>query len=111
MLAPEIISKMSFPKEKMPAEGREKHPLFRLMVQCFGAQAVMCGILLLTSKRDKQANKVWFASVLPFFAFDYLAWREGLITDFGAIGDAAGNIVFSICSAIGAGWLSETGSK
>lgn len=105
MVAPEVVSRMSFAREALPADGGEKQPLFRLMVQCFGAQAVMCGILLRTSRLDTRGYAIWALAIVPFFAFDALAWRKGLLTAAGALGDAAGNVVFLTASAVGAGWL------
>lgn len=35
--------------------------------------------------------------MLPYIAFDYLFWARGALTNFGAAGDLAGNLVFIIC--------------
>jgi hypothetical protein len=104
MLFPGPVLRMSFQRQALPsnAEGAEEQPAVDLLCRCFGAQAVMCGILLLTAKMDATAYKIWGVALLPFFAFDYLAWRKGLLTDLGALGDLGGNIVFLVCSVAGA---------
>jgi hypothetical protein len=72
-------------------------------MQCFGAQAVLCGTLLCTSRLDKRGYLIWGAAMLPFFVFDYIAYKRGILTPMGALGDAAGNVVFTVASAIGGG--------
>ena len=108
MLAPELVLKLSINPKALPAATAEKEPVLKLLMQCFGAQAVMCGILLLTSKMDRRAYAIWGAAILPFFWFDFSAWKQGMLTDFGALGDAVGNIIFVSCSAVG--WLSNKAS-
>ncbi len=125
MLFPRQLLKLSLPKQLLDtgnlpaASGSPPHtdivdgggggpsdlPVF--MFRCFGAQAVMTGLLLSVATFDRQAYKVVFASILPFFVFDVAAWRAGYLTDLGALGDAGGNIVFTVASALGAGWLTR----
>ena len=69
-----------------------------LTFRCFGAQATLCGLILLSCEPSKKLYRNFGLAILPFFVFDFLAWEQGLITTFGAIGDAAGNIVFSVCA-------------
>lgn len=120
MLAPELTMKLSFKKEMLPAapaptefddaapnaRGGESQPAVKLLAQCFGAQAVMVGILLGTSTMDRRAYAIWAGAILPFFVFDWHFYKRGYLTNFGALGDAVGNVVFLACSAVGAGWMS-----
>jgi hypothetical protein len=110
MLFPRPVTRLSLSKAVLPpgpeeAGGGAAQPALELAMRCFGAQACMCGVLLLTSKMDRRAHAIWGACIVPFFVFDYLAWRGGYLTPLGAIGDAAGNVVFLAASAVGAGWI------
>jgi hypothetical protein len=110
MLFPETVTRLSVAREKLPP-GRDEdgggaaQPALKLAIRCFGAQATMCGVLLLASKMDRRAHAIWAGALVPFFIFDYVAWKRGLLTPFGAIADAAGNVVFLLASSVGAGWL------
>lgn len=96
---------MSFRAGVLPKDGDAEQPALKLAIRCFGAQAVMCGLLLCISRMDRRAHAIWAAAILPFFLFDAAAYRSRMITGLGALGDAAGNVVFLACSAVGAGWL------
>jgi hypothetical protein len=105
MLAPKPLLELCVSREALPqVEGADNRAL-QLAFRCFGAQAVMVGILLGTSKLDARGHAIWGASLIPFFVFDYIAWKKGLLTPLGALGDLAGNLVFVACSAAGAGWV------
>ncbi|KAJ1555583.1 hypothetical protein HK405_000019 [Cladochytrium tenue] len=70
-------------------------PAARLLMQCFGAQATLCGLVLLTAELPRRAFVAFAAGVVPFFAFDWWAWRRArFLTAAGAAGDALGNVVF-----------------
>jgi hypothetical protein len=77
------------------------NPAAKLLFQCFGAQASLCGVLMLTCHFTKQTFKWFGVSILPFFAFNYIYWQNGMLTTFGAIGDALGNVVFCGCCYMG----------
>ena len=77
------------------------HPLLKLLMSCFGAQASLCGILLLCCKMTRKTYKVFGSAILPFFLFDYWAWKAGMLTNFGALGDLLGNSVFVTCCWLG----------
>jgi hypothetical protein len=50
---------------------------------------------------NKMAYK-WFGfAIIPYFVFDYVYWQRNFLTTFGAVGDAMGNIVFTICCYVG----------
>ena len=72
-----------------------------LTFRCFGAQATLCGLILLSLRPTAKFYRNFGLAILPFFVFDYMAWHNDMITTFGALGDAAGNIVFTGCSYIG----------
>lgn len=70
---------------------------FRLVLQCFGSQAALCGLLILSAKFSANTFRLFGLAMIPYVAFDYLAWRMGALTPFGALGDLAGNVVFGVC--------------
>lgn len=76
-------------------------PEMKLMTQCFGAQATLGGIIILTSQFSKFTFKIFGLSMIPFYWFDYMAWSWGIISPLGAIGDAIGNTIFCVCSWMG----------
>jgi hypothetical protein len=39
--------------------------------------------------------------MLPYVAFDYAFWKQGALTNFGAAGDLAGNVIFITCCWLG----------
>jgi hypothetical protein len=73
-------------------------PALELTFRCFGSQACLCSLLILTSKFTSSTWKCWGVGMLPFFAFDWLAFSLGWLTPLGAMGDFAGNCVFVACS-------------
>ncbi len=77
----------------------------RFLMRCFGAQACVAGLLLGTTTFSKRTYLAFGAAMLPFFAFNVLAYRGKYLTAFGTLGDAAGNAVFVMASACGAGLL------
>jgi hypothetical protein len=83
----------------------ETNPLVRVLMQCFGAQAMLAGTMLCVSKLDRRGYAIWGAAMVPFVVFDYVFWQRGMLTDLGALGDLAGNILFLTSSAVGAGLL------
>jgi hypothetical protein len=84
-------------------------PALTLMTRCFGAQASMCGLLLLTTNMNKRAYKYFGLAMIPFFVFDGYFWWIGRLTHFGGIGDALGNVVFAFCCY--KGYMQYTGKK
>jgi hypothetical protein len=57
--------------------GNEVNPVAKLLWQCFGAQATLCGVLILSCKFTKKTFRNFGLAIIPFFAFDYLAYRAG----------------------------------
>lgn len=97
MLFPETLMRLSFKKDLALIQSSELTLTFR----CFGAQATLCGLLLLSSRFTRTTYRNFGLAIVPFFVFDWAAWQAGLLTEFGAIGDALGNIVFSTCCYLG----------
>lgn len=65
----------------------------RLMVACFGAQAVLCGIVILTSRFSAQTFLIFgLAGSVPFFGFNYYFYFvRGMFTHWMLL-DFAGNV-------------------
>ncbi len=99
MLFPKKAAELSFKEEFLGKEGVSK-PL-KLTMQCFGSQATLCGILILTSKFTADTFKIFGLAMIPYLAFDYYAWQTDALTPLGAIGDAVGNVIFAACSLVG----------
>lgn len=74
----------------------------RLLMRCFGSQALLTGIAIGVGRWDARAYKVWAAAIVPFFAFDAAAYVSGFLTTAGAVGDAAGNAAFLVLSYLAA---------
>lgn len=81
---------------------RDPRTFERILMGCFGAQAMMVALLLGTSRLDRRGYTLFGAAILPFFVFDAFAIKGGYCTAFGGIGDAVGNTVFLSMSACGA---------
>ena len=69
-------------------------PRERLLLRCFGSQALLSGIAIGLGKWDRRAFHIWAGAIVPFFAFDAAAFCAGMLTTAGAAGDALGNVVF-----------------
>ena len=69
--------------------------------RCFGAQATLCGCILLSCTFTARLYRNFGLAILPFFVFDWMAWHMGFLTPFGAIGDGLGNVVFTASSILG----------
>lgn len=54
----------------------------RLLFQCFGAQAILCGTLLSVAELGRRGFAVWGSCMLPFVAFDaYYYLFQGCFND------------------------------
>jgi hypothetical protein len=87
--------------------GANVSPALRLITQCFGAQALLCGWVMYSTKWDARAYKHFGLSMIPFLLFDFHYWKNGVLTEFGALGDAVGNLFFSWCAYKGWYYLKE----
>ena len=57
--------------------------------------------MILTTKFTSKSFKTLGLRALPYFVFDGRAYSRGYLTGLGALGDAAGNVVFLACSWLG----------
>lgn len=99
MLFPKKAAELSFKEEFLGKEGVTK-PL-TLTMQCFGSQATLCGLLILSSKFSADTFRNFGLAMIPYLAFDYFAWNTGALTVMGAAGDAVGNVIFGVCCLLG----------
>jgi len=80
---------------------RENTYVTRFIMACFGAQAVMFGIMALVVRWQAKAFLVYGIILLPFFVFNYYFHFEvPVLTSYGMI-DFAGNSVMLILAIIG----------
>lgn len=96
---PHKVIEFAFTDDYLGKAGVTK-PL-KLTMRCFGSQATLCGVLILSSKFSADTFKIFGLAMIPYFAFDYMAWKSGALTPLGAIGDAVGNFIFSVCCLVG----------
>lgn len=76
----------------------------RVLVGCFGAQATLQGILLLSCRFRKRTWVYWGLGILPFVVFDAYACPWGplpVLTWLGAAGDGLGNAIFLAACCLG----------
>lgn len=99
MLFPKEVALLSFSKEFLGDQGITA-PL-QLVMQCFGSQATLCGLLILSSEFTAQTYQTFGLAMIPYFVFDFYFWYKGSLTNFGAVGDAVGNAIFSFCCFLG----------
>ncbi|AWW74249.1 hypothetical protein CD351_07375 [Erythrobacter sp. KY5] len=80
---------------------RENTFVTRFMMACFGAQAVMFGIMALVVRWGSRAFATFAVVLLPFFAFNwYFHYEVPVLTSLGML-DFAGNLTMFIACVIG----------
>ncbi len=104
MLAPDYVARLSLTPSSYGAGLTSQS---RLFFQCFGAQAALGGLLILKSRFTRSTFKWFGLAMIPFFIFDAKFWNDGVLSNFGAFGDALGNIIFSVGSLVGYYALSD----
>lgn len=88
---------------------REDTFVTRFIMACFGAQAVMFGIMALIVKWKARAFAVFAVVLIPFFGFNYYFHYEvPVLTAYGMI-DLAGNLTMFIACLIG--WRAARGEE
>jgi hypothetical protein len=109
MLFPSEVLRHCFTKEflALPSGSTEYPRSLVLSIQCFGSQASLCGLVILSSKFCKETYRNFGLAMIPYFVFDYYFWQRNALTNFGAIGDALGNVIFSACCYLGYQELSK----
>ena len=77
---------------------RDTSFIMRFTLACFGAQAVMFGIMALVVKWSSHAFAVFAVVLIPFFVFNwYFHYAMPVLTSIGML-DFAGNVVmFAAC--------------
>ncbi|KAJ3408347.1 hypothetical protein HDU80_006031 [Chytriomyces hyalinus] len=91
--------------------GKTVIPAARIIFQCFGSQAALCGTLILTSEFTAATFKTFGLAMIPYFLFDYWAWKHNFVSTLGAVGDGLGNIVFAGASYLGYKALTRDGAS
>ena len=80
---------------------RDTSFIMRFTMACFGAQAVMFGIMALVVKWRASAFAVFALVLIPFFWFNYhFHYVEPVLTSIGML-DFAGNLTMLIACIIG----------
>ena len=100
MLLPDAMIELSVTD---PAQGNS---LTRLIFQCFGLQATLCGLVAYASEFKRSTYIVLGLAILPVFIFDYwFVAIDPVMTPFGGIADGIFNVIFVTMCAIGAGLI------
>ena len=80
---------------------REDSFILRFTMACFGAQAVMFGIMALVVKWQARAFATFALVLIPFFIFNwYFHYEVPVLTSLGML-DFAGNLVMFIACLVG----------
>ena len=75
--------------------------LTRFTMACFGAQAVLFGLMALVTRWSATAFAAFAGLLLPFFGFNYwFHYREPVLTSIGML-DFAGNVTMLALAIIG----------
>ncbi|HSF12945.1 MAG TPA: hypothetical protein VLA50_08230 [Erythrobacter sp.] len=73
----------------------------RFAVACFGAQAVMFGLVTPFTTWNGRSFAVFAVLLLPFFGFNYwFHYREPVLTSIGML-DFAGNVTMLVLAVLG----------
>ena len=97
MLAPDVMITLSV------QDPLKSNDLTRLIFQCFGLQASLCGLIALTATFQRRTYIALGLAILPVFIFDYWFYAvEPVLTLFGSLVDAIFNVVFVVMCWIGA---------
>lgn len=80
---------------------RDQSYILRFTLACFGAQAVMFGIMALVVRWGSAAFAIFAVVLVPFFVFNYyFHYVEPVLTSIGML-DFAGNITMFIACLVG----------
>ncbi|CAK4675384.1 unnamed protein product [Aphanomyces euteiches] len=96
MFFPDLVHEYCFDREF----SGELTPALKLVLQCFGSQAALCGWTILSTKWDASSYRNFGLAMIPYFVFDAYA-AMGAITPLGALGDGLGNVIFATCCYFG----------
>ena len=85
----------------IPEAYRDSTYLTRFTMACFGAQAVLFGLMALVTRWSARAFAVFAVLLLPFFGFNYwFHYREPVLTSIGML-DFAGNVTMLVLAVLG----------
>ena len=73
----------------------------RFTIACFGAQAVLFGLMALVTRWNARSFAVFAALLLPFFGFNYwFHYEVPVLTSIGML-DFAGNVIMLVLAIVG----------
>ena len=88
---------------------RDDSFILRFTMACFGAQAVMFGLMALVTRWSSKAFAVFALVLIPFFVFNwYFHYEVPVLTSIGML-DFAGNTVMFIACLVG--WHAARGAE
>ncbi|MCL9983319.1 MAG: hypothetical protein NBV60_09205 [Erythrobacter sp.] len=80
---------------------RDSSFINRFTIACFGAQAVLFGIMTLVTRWSARSFAVFAALLLPFFGFNYwFHYEVPVLTSIGML-DFAGNVTMLVLAILG----------
>ena len=88
---------------------RDSSFLTRFTMACFGAQAVLFGLMALVTRWNARSFAVFAVLLLPLFGFNYwFHYRVPVLTSIGML-DFAGNAVMLVLAILG--WRAARGEE
>lgn len=88
---------------------RDTSFLARFTMACFGAQAVLFGLMALVTQWSSRSFAIFAVLLLPFFGFNYwFHYEVPVLTSIGML-DFAGNVTMLACALIG--WRAARGQS
>lgn len=88
---------------------RDSAYLTRFTMACFGAQAVLFGVMALVTRWSAASFAVFAAALLPFFAFNYwFHYEVPVLTSIGML-DFVGNVTMLVLAVLG--WRAARGGE
>jgi hypothetical protein len=80
---------------------RDSTFLTRFTMACFGAQAVLFGLIALVTRWDARSFAIFAGLLLPFFGFNYwFHYEVPVLTSIGML-DFAGNLTMLVLAVLG----------
>lgn len=80
---------------------RDSAYLTRFTMACFGAQAVLFGLMALVTRWDARSFAIFAVLLLPFFGFNYwFHYQVPVLTSIGML-DFAGNVTMLVLAILG----------
>ena len=80
---------------------RDSAYIARFTMACFGAQAVLFGLMALVTRWDARSFAIFAVLLLPFFGFNYWFHHEvPVLTSIGML-DFAGNVTMLVLAVLG----------